>query len=248
MFNLIVYSQQNVPQLNTDRPDKTDSPVALSSGFVQLESGFSYEFSELEKTNYKSETFFIPSSLLRVGLIKNLELRIAGLYQVNKPTVSGQKLNINGFSDINIGAKIQFLTESYPIPASAFIIGLKLPIGSPELKPNTVEPEIIFAIARSIGKNASSSINIGVNWSNNFDLLSYAFSYSFNYSLFSDLVFFVEYYGNWVHKFNPLHNVDGGIYYLILQNFQLDISAGGKVNRDENYWFVSSGFTVRLPN
>ncbi len=124
-----LYSQRKTPPLITDRPDKTESPNSVVPGFIQFETGFLYEKTEFEQLNYKLDAFTLGSSLLRIGLIKNLELRFGGEYLVNKFTIDNSTQNINGINAVNAGVKFQFLEESNQVPASALIIEVELPVG-----------------------------------------------------------------------------------------------------------------------
>jgi|GEM_PF-3970089 len=41
---------------------------------------------------------------------------------------------------------------------------------------------------------------------------------------------FLEYFGFFAPATAPLHNIDGGLTYLLMSNLQLDVSAGTKLN------------------
>ena len=60
--------------LITDRPDATESPTAIPKGYLQVETGSFFE--SFEKSNIKTESFTFNTTLLRLGLLDNLELRI----------------------------------------------------------------------------------------------------------------------------------------------------------------------------
>ena len=56
---------------------------------------------------------------------------------------------------------------------------------------------------------------------------------------------FIESYG-WLHEAGAEHLLDTGLTYLLLPNFQFDVSAGiGLKNSIDN--FISLGLTYRLP-
>ena len=43
----------------------------------------------------------------------------------------------------------------------------------------------------------------------------------------------------------PQHYFDGGFFYKVTDNFQLDIRAGVGLNRHADDYFIGSGFAVR---
>jgi hypothetical protein len=61
-------------RIDTDRPDQTDSPTIIPIKSFQIESGF------LDGYTYNSgnreRQLLLPTTLLRYGLSKNIEIRI----------------------------------------------------------------------------------------------------------------------------------------------------------------------------
>ncbi|MBL7216812.1 MAG: transporter, partial [Desulfobacteraceae bacterium] len=60
---------------------------------------------------------------------------------------------------------------------------------------------------------------------------------------------FVEAYGSIAMNPSntPSNAVDGGFTYLILENFQVDISGGKGISEAATDWYVGAGFTYRYP-
>jgi len=86
----------------TDRPDQTESPNVIERGRVQIEGGFLFARDTREGN---VNTLKVPQALLRIGLLRNVELRIGGdgfVYQGR----SGEKGSGNG-SVITLGTKFR---------------------------------------------------------------------------------------------------------------------------------------------
>ena len=69
LFLSILLSNNVYSQINTDRPDQTESSLVLNEGHLQIETGISIE---KEKSNI--------NSLFRLGIIDGVELRINSNY------------------------------------------------------------------------------------------------------------------------------------------------------------------------
>lgn len=61
-------------ELVTDRPDQTESSVTVPKGSLQIESGFLLGYSE--ENRFSTRDLLLPTTLFRIGLTNNLELRI----------------------------------------------------------------------------------------------------------------------------------------------------------------------------
>jgi hypothetical protein len=91
LFLSILLSNNVYSQINTDRPDQTESSLVLNEGHLQIETGISIE---KEKSNI--------NSLFRLGIIDGVELRINSNYLMDDQI---SKLKNSSFTDFEIGAK-----------------------------------------------------------------------------------------------------------------------------------------------
>ena len=69
LFLSMLLSNNVYSQINTDRPDQTESSLVLNEGHLQIETGISIE---KKKSNI--------NSLFRLGIIDGVELRINSNY------------------------------------------------------------------------------------------------------------------------------------------------------------------------
>jgi hypothetical protein len=124
-----------------DRPGQTTPPTLVAKGVVQIESGI---WAEQSRTNGVSQTSWLyPTTLVRIGMQTNWELRIqcdvVGIPETNNGTSS----HITGVSGISIGSKFPMTEENGYIPNIAFLAAVKFPsIGTPSLRPSYLAPSM----------------------------------------------------------------------------------------------------------
>ena len=71
----------DVPDLVTDRPDQTESSLTVPRKTFQIETGFVFE--KFNYDQYEFENWGIATTLIRYGLLDNLELRLGSNYQIS---------------------------------------------------------------------------------------------------------------------------------------------------------------------
>ena len=70
---------------------------------------------------------------------------------------------------------------------------------------------------------------------------------SFSGEIYKQLGGFIELYGYFSEGYEPNHFIDGGLTYRILNNLQVDLSAGTQYSDDVSDFFIGGGLSVRLP-
>ena len=76
-FSAVLQAQDTPPSqraLITDRPDATEAPSVVPAGFLQVETGGFYE--SFNENNVTFERNVFNTTLLRYGILSNLELRV----------------------------------------------------------------------------------------------------------------------------------------------------------------------------
>src|SRR6476660_2720325 len=125
MFQFIC-TAQDLPSIQTDRPDQTECPFITPVHYFQFENGFSYE-----KVNGNSKGIVAPTILTKYGINDHFELRLITEYTMEENNSN----KISGISPVLIGFKARLLEEKGLIPTTSFIGHLGLPkAASPELK------------------------------------------------------------------------------------------------------------------
>lgn len=229
---------QELPSIQTDRPDQTECPFITPKHFFQLENGFSYE------QNHKNWSSFVaPTILTRFGINNYLELRIITEYTVIKE-------NENIFSEINpivVGIKIKLLEEKGLIPTTSLISHIGFPkAASPDYRANYYYPEFRFAMQHTISEKQSLSYNLGAEWNGENTKPTFIYTLTTGYSLTEKIGAYAEFYGFVPQIGKADHRFDLGLTYLYNPNHQLDFSGGFGLSKTSPNYFLSLGYSFRF--
>ena len=221
----------------TDRPDQTESSSTVSLKSLQIESGIlfgNYENGLIKQT-------LIPSTLLRYGLTKDIELRFVQQFENIKNDVSYQ--NDFGISDLEIGAKIQLLKKEDINTEIAFLSQLILPTGSKGLTNDKFGTVNKLAISHEISSKLGLGYNIGYdNMGEGKGDLTY--SAALGIGLDEKFGSYIELYGDYAEFSNWGTNFDSGLTYLIKNNLQLDVSFGLGLNHKMHYFALGCSWNI----
>ncbi len=248
-FSFIAKAQVEVPELITDRPDQTESSSVVPHKFLQIETGFVLENNETDFIEHKS--FAYNTTLLRYGLLKNFELRLGLEYLEDKISIKNTDTTntTSGISPVYTGFKIKIADENGWKPEIAFLGALVFPFtADKDYKPEYSAANIRFSFAHTLSDKISLGYNLGAEWDGETAVPEYFYSLALGIGLTDKLGMFVEGYGLIPEEGDSEHLFDTGFTYLVLPNFQLDISGGIGLNDHAIDNFLSFGLTYRLPN
>ena len=245
---VVLHGQSQTPPLDTDRPDQTESSSTVPKHFLQIETGFILQNDENDLMRDRS--FAYNTTLLRYGLWDNFELRLGadflGNNITNKNTDYSQ--NYSGFSPLYAGFKVKVVEEAGLRPEIAFMGALVLPFtASSDYKPSYTAPSLRFAFSHTLSDRLSLGYNLGAEWDGETAFPGYFYSVALGFELVENLGLFIESFGTIPEAGTAQHQFDAGLTYLILPNFQLDISGGIGLNDEAPDNFVSIGLTYRIP-
>jgi len=245
----MTYAQEKrtIEPLITDRPDQTESPNVVSKGYIQIETGAAYE--AFKNNNIKIETTTYNTSLVRFGLLNNLELRLGWDFVENKTEIYNNPIsNINsGFSPLMLGIKISVSKENNWLPEIGLLGHIYLPFtAGSDYKPDSTGVDFRFAFAHTLSKNSSLSYNIGAAWGNDSPEASYVYTIAFGQSITSKLGAYAELYGDLPENNKANHLWDAGLTYLINNNVQLDATVGSSITKGQDI-LLSAGVSFRIP-
>src|SRR5271170_680644 len=100
--------------MDTDRPNKTNTPHTIDAGHLQIETGafdYNYYSDHYQGANDRLETLDIGQFNFRLGVLNNLELNaVVNSYDFFRDTnyPSDQSTRQNGFGDTVVGGKLNF--------------------------------------------------------------------------------------------------------------------------------------------
>ena len=229
---------QELPSIQTDRPDQTECPFITPKNYFQLENGFSFE----KKDSNKNE-MATPSILTRFGINDHFEIRLITEYLINKD----YSQEISGFNPVLIGFKTRLFEEKGIIPLTSFIGHIGIPkLASSNYKATYYAPEFRFTMQHTISEKQSLAYNLGVEWNGETAEPTFIYTLTTGYSLTEKIGAYFELYGFVPQIEKPDHRLDAGLTYLLNPNHQLDISGGFGLSKTSPKYFVSLGYSFRF--
>jgi hypothetical protein len=225
---------QELPSIQTDRPDQTECPFITPIDYFQFENGFSYE--EIDKN---SNEIVVPTVLSRFGINDHFELRL-----ITEFTILDK---ISGFYPVLIGFKTRLFEEKGIIPLTSFIGHISIPkIASTKLQTIYYAPQFRFTMQHTISEKQSLSYNLGSEWNGETAQPTFIYTLTTGYSFSEKIGGYLEWYGFIPQFGKPDHRFDAGVTYLFNTNHQLDISSGFGLSENSPMYFISLGYSFRL--
>jgi len=246
--SLSVFAQDDktdIGVLVTDRPDATESPNTVTKGYIQFETGGFFE--SFEEGTFRTETYVFNTTLVRYGLLDNLELRLGWDLLENQTTNNGNRFDVNGFNPLLLGLKIAIAEEKGWRPQIGFIGHLFLPFtANDDLRPETTGTNLLLAFAHTLSEKSSLSYNIGAEIMGGSPELAYVYSIAYGYSFTDKFGGYIELYGDLPEDSSSNHLWDAGLTYLLSDNVQLDATVGTSITDGQDI-LLSAGVSFRLP-
>lgn len=233
--------------LVTDRPDATEAALTVPVGTLQIETGAFY--TAFEDSNVKNEVLAYNTTLVRYGLLDNLELRLGWNFEETRTTVNGTKLMDvqSGLSPLLAGMKVNITKENGLMPDIGLIGHIFLPFSAgDDYKPETTGVDFRFSLAHSLSENSSIGANIGAQWGNDSPEAAYIYTLVYGRSITDAFGFYIELYGDLPENSQSNHFWDAGITYLLMNNLQLDATIGTGITEGQDL-LLSAGLSYRIP-
>ncbi|WGD35668.1 transporter [Olleya sp. YS] len=247
-FGLLTAQEtQNLGPLVTDRPDATEAPSVVPKNYIQVETGAFYE--SFEDNNLKTEDFTYNTTLIRYGLLDNLELRLGWNLTDSKAFLNNTETSqISSFSPLLLGVKIAITQEDGLLPEIGFIGHLNLPFSVKEaIRPQTTGVDFRFSFAHTLSERSSFSYNLGAAWGGDSPEANYLYTMAYGYSITEKFGAYAELYGDFPENSKANHLWDAGLTYLLSNNVQLDATVGSRITKGQDI-LLSAGISFRLPN
>ncbi len=239
-FTIISFSTDIIAQsIITDRPDMTESAFTVPVSSLQIETGFGIGFETVDKKKYQKWSG--PSTLFRVGILKNLELRVTS--QLENVKIKDKDYSLTGISDMQIGGKVKIFKSKNEKTDIAFLSHLLVPTGSSDLTNDSYGTINRLAVSHVLSENISMGYNLGYDYFGE-GSGDFVYTLAFGFSLTEKLGVFVEGFGVVEDFSDNYSNFDAGFTYLIRNNLQYDFSFGTGINLYMNY--ISTGISWNI--
>ncbi len=230
----------------TDRPGVGDTAYLVPPGYIQLEGGVTVNHDRTRAPLERITTVSVPNTLIRIGVLDAMELRLLGGEYVYEKTSSGnQDDRDQGVSAPIIGTKFQLTNEDQWMPQTAVFGNLTFPFGSKRLHPDDLTPDFKVAANYALSEHVSIEVNLGAAWKDGLNDIIGLYTTALGLAMTEKLSTFAEVFGNMNGP--ATHGFDAGFTYLVLPTVQLDVSGGPALTDAATDWFVAAGVSYRLP-
>lgn len=223
-------------EIDPDRPDVTNSPLAVPRGSFQIESG-------VASTWYVGSTIFdATETRLRLGIADCFELVLdtpSYSYALDRGVTSG-------FGDTVLSFKRE-LPALYGIDSGA-AAGLAFSSGSPHYSGRGYDPFIQWSWSRDLpgGWGAGGMFSLFWFTSRSGQNPTFEPTFEITRNLLPTLGSFVEYVGDYPNHAQASQVIDAGATLRVARLQQVDFRFGLGLNRASPDHFVGIGYSIRL--
>ncbi|MFD1605336.1 transporter [Flavobacterium artemisiae] len=230
-------STVSAQQIQTDRPNETESPNTISVHHLQVESGFSFEQQEGEKA------YEIPEIVLRYGIFKNAEFRIESAFTIDHD----HEEDSDGIKPIIFGAKYHLIDHKGIIPDISLLGRLSIPwMADHSLQEQKYSPEIRMLAQYSLSKSAHLGYNLGVHWLSDTGRPEYIYTISGDYALTKKIKLVAEVYGLTESHHHAKNTADVAVLYVVNKKVQLDFITGSGIMHANSEKFAELGLSFKI--
>ncbi len=233
-------SQSKLPPINPDRPDFTDSAYIIPKGTWQTELGIRRSRADGIVDDWGNQPLF------RYGVNSRFELRLALPSNIAARSQLGPQV---GFGDGYAGFKYRFKEGvDNKTPSLAAIMTATVP-SKGQFSERKIQTQFVFVVDQTLGVYGLQ-LNFAYSYLSNggMQFPQYSATYSLGYPIKGKLNGFFE--GVYVSAQNfrgPRGGLfDGGLNYLVTNDFMVDCSVGQGVNGLRRDWFIGVGLSYRF--
>ena len=224
VFEAVLVSSQEVEPINTDRPDQSDGTYILTKNNFQVENGAFWDKESV-----------LNNLMVRYGVTKSTELRIL--------VDAGKVTDNRGVLPIGFSFKQRIIHQNKFIPAITLVGYYRNEqLASRIFSSSNYNYFLNIAFQNDLSDKWSVGYNAGTTEIGN----NLIYTTSFVFSPKEQIMIFWEYFARFERGFNPQHNTDAGVMYIINKKFQLDVAFATSFFRDEVYQFATAGFSYRF--
>lgn len=234
--------------ISTDRPGFSTGTGIVPQGHIQLENGFTFTTDRAE--GIRTNTYTGPQMLLRVGLVEDLlEFRISwsGYNWVQTRDSDGERVNLDGWTDAIVGAKLHVLNQDQWIPRVAILGQTTIGGGEEPVATQEIEPLVGLLMSYDLGSGWSliANANLAFPTTGGDHFTQGQASVALWFPIVDTMSGFVEAYSLFPNSKDndAAYYVDFGATYLLNDRVQLDASVGVGLNKEANDCFASIGIS-----
>lgn len=233
----------------TDRPDFVESADTVGLWNVQVETSYEEETDTINGVTTKSES---TPTLIRLGILKNLELRMETAGFISEKT-DNQPSN-NGSADPAFGFKVHFLdgTPQTLSPSMAVLVHADMDSGSAYFRGHGIRPSLRVVGEWEGPADLSMGLMPGVAYEsddNNNRYTNVMVSGVLGRGITESLRAFVELTAEQLVAVKHGGNIltfDAGMAYVFLRNYQFDVASSWGLNDNSPDFSWTLGFSMKI--
>jgi hypothetical protein len=222
----------NLRELNTDRPDKTDSPVTVDAGHIQVEmdiANYTFDGANAARGSTTSKAYQLVPVNLRVGVLEDCDLQLLlSPWQWDRSENAGGTVeHRTGFGDIVLRSKVNLAGNDGGFFALAIVPFVKLPTAQGQLGNGKVEfglgiPYAFDVPAWDVGLEIALSRN-GDNVGRGY-YAEFTNSISIGHSIGSIVSCHMEFFNclSTARDLGPVNTIDAWLVCKVDKNLSLD--------------------------
>lgn len=248
--------------MDTDRPNKTNTPHTIDAGHLQIETGvfdYTYYRDRYQGANARIEALNLGQFNFRLGILNDLELNAivnAYNFQWNTDYTTNQSNRQNGIGDALIGGKLNLWgNDSGDKPwATALAIQPQFKIPTAQENLGNGHSELFVGVPFLV--NLPMQFHLGlastVSWERSPDNTEYVVGWqnsaSFDRVFFDKFDIYLEYWSHISTECNQeaQQTLDVGVTYPITDNMVLDTGVNFGLDKASNTVEWLSGASVRF--
>lgn len=247
--------------IDTDRPDKTNSPHTIDAGHLQIEFGlfdYLYNRDRYHGANARADAISVAQFNFRLGVLNNVELNaIVTPWQFERDTdnISRSSSRQSTFGDTVVGGKINFWgNDNNKLWDTAMGMQAQLKVPTAREPAGNGHPEFVLNLPLAINLPADFSLTVQTapGWERNSTNSGYVAGWqnsaSLDHEIFKKLDGYIEY---WSHVTAERHQeaqqtMDAGVLYQLTDSLVLDIGINVGLNHASPSFEWVGGASVRF--
>ncbi len=250
--------KEEMRELSTDRPDKTESAYTVDAGHVQMEMdwvNYSYDRNNSSRENIRNESFSFATANLKIGLCNEVDLQlVVPTYNTARTDnrSSGDMQKQSGFGDLISRLKINLWGNDGGTTAFAVMPFIKFPTSQDGLGNHAFEGGIILPLAVALPGDWQMGLMTEFDFRR--DEFSdghhaeFINSITFSHPIVGHLDGYVEFF-SWVSAESGsdwIGTADLGLVYALTDNVQLDAGINFGVTEAADDFNPFAGITIRF--
>ena len=241
-------------ELNSDRPDETESPFTVDAGHYQLEMDFA-NYIDSRSDGMTTKAWNVAPFNLRIGLLNQVELNLMFDSFLNVRTddrAAGTSATQSGAGDFTTRLKINLWGNDGGKTAFALLPFVKFPTSTDGLGNNAVEGGVIFPLAVKLPadfdlglETAASCQRDGGDSNRHADFIN---SITLDHAIIGKLIGYLEFFSDISTERHAgwIGTIDTGLEFLVTKNIQLDCGCNFGATPAAPDYNPFAGITIRF--